>query len=518
MDFKLIPLLCLVFATLTLRSQPNIEWQVCFGGTNSDHAHKIRQTPDGGYIVAGSTVSNNGDVFGNNGGADFWVLKTSHTGAVQWKKTYGGSNNEEAFSVDLTNDGGYIIVGHTLSNNLDVSGNHGYYDGWAVKIDGSGNIQWQRALGGSGWEEIWDVQQTEDGGYILAGWATSNDGDLTINQGSLDVWVVKLNSNGTLQWQKSFGGSSEDRGYSIIQTTDGGYLVGGESSSADGDATNNLGNSDYWVLKLNFEGKIEWQKSLGGASIDRANDVIEAADGGFVLFGQTYSTNGDVSGNHGNNDQWLVKLNKSGDLEWQKAFGGSNEEYATSIHRTMDGGYVMTGQTQSNNGDVVGNDGGADIWIVKTDALGVLQWQKTLGGTQAEWGNSVQQTIDNGFILAGYSWSNNGDVSGNKGKTDYWIVKLSPESSPTSAPAPLPLEISPNPAKNTISLKVPSQDKDLNILVTDLLGRELQQWSIPNPQSGSVALDIAAFPNGLYWVRVTTNSGAVYLGKVLKQG
>jgi len=513
-----ITFLFLLFGTFSLPAQPNIEWEVCYGGTNSDHAQKIRQTSDGGYFVVGNTISIDGDVFGNNGGADFWVLKTSQTGAVQWKKTYGGTNNEKAFSFDLTNDGGYVIVGNTLSNNLDVSGNHGYYDGWAVKLDGSGNIQWQRALGGSGWEEIWDVQQTQDGGYILAGWASSNDGDLTFNQGSLDVWVVKLNSSGILQWQKSFGGSSEDMGFAVIQTTDGGYLVGGESSSADGDATINHGSSDYWVLKLNFEGKIEWQKSLGGASIDLVRDVIEAADGGFVLFGQTYSTNGDVTGNHGNNDQWLVKLNKSGDLEWQKAFGGSNEEYATSMYRTTDGGYVLTGQTQSNNGDVIGNDGGADIWIVKTDALGVLQWQKTLGGTQAELGNSVQQTIDNGFILTGYSWSNNGDVSENNGKTDFWIVKLSPESSSTSGPTPLPLEISPNPAQNTINLKVPNQDKDLNIQVMDLLGRELQQWSIPNPQSGSVALDIASFPKGMYWVRVTTNTGAVFLGKVLKQG
>ena len=175
------------------------------------------------------------------------------------------------------------------------------------------------------------------------------------------------------------------------------------------------------------------------------------------------------------------------------------------------------GASESNNGDVVGNDGGADLWVVKLSTSGELLWQKTYGGTKAEFGNSIEQTLDGGYILAGHTWSDDGDVSGVQGYNDYWIVKLSPESSSISAPAPLPLEISPNPAQNTIRLTVPSLDKDLNILVTDLLGRELQQRSIPNPQSGSVVVDIAAFPNGLYWVRVTTNTGAVYLGKVLKQ-
>ena len=503
--------------SLLICAQPSIQWQKSLGGTNTDQAYSIQQTANGGYIVAGVSISNDGDVFNNHGGSDIWVVRLDTNGAVLWKKTFGGSSDDRARSIQQTSDGGFVVVGHTVSNNGDVSGNHGDYDAWILKISSTGVIQWQRCLGGSAFDEAWDVQQSTDGGYIVIGGSSSSDGDLTFNNGSSDFWVVKMNGSGTIEWQKSLGGSGFDLGYAIRQTNDGGYIATGEGGSNNGDISGFHGVTDFWVVKLTFDGKIEWERSLGGTSLDRGNDIQPTQDGGYIVYGQIRSSNGDVTGYHGGYDLWAVKLNKDGAIEWQRALGGSGEDYATSIYQTEDDGYIMTGQTQSTDGDVNDNDGGADLWIVKLSDTGAILWEKTLGGTQDEWGNSIEQTSDGGFIMAGYARSNNGDVSENKGKTDYWIVKLSPESSFTSAPAPLPLEISPNPAQNTISLKVPSLDKDLNILVTDLLGRELQQRSIPNPQSGSVALDIAAFPNGLYWVRVTTNSGAVYLGKVLKQ-
>ncbi len=499
-----------------LPAQPNIEWAKAFGGSNADQGRAISQSSDGGYFVASTTSSNNGDVFGNHGGVDFWVLRLDSVGTILWKKPFGGSTDEQPYALQATSDKGCIAVGYTLSNDEDVSGNHGYYDAWVLKLDSLGAIQWQRCLGGSDWEQANDVQQTKDGGYIVVGRSRSTDGDVTVNHGYLDYWIVKLDGSGTLEWQKSYGGSSEDDAYAVMQTLDGGYIVGGESSSLDGNVTGNHGESDCWILKLDPEGKIEWEKSLGGASIDRANDVIESRDGGFVVLGQVYSINGDVTGNHGYNDFWVVKLNNNGDIEWQKALGGSNEEYARSIWQTRDGGYVMTGQTQSNNGDALGNDGGADVWVVKITETGEIQWQKTLGGTQDELGNSIQQTRDEGYILAGHARSSNGDVSGVHGQVDLWVVKLAPIFSLTVEAPSGSLQIYPNPAHKSIFLNFPAEAPTLSICITDLLGRVVSRQRISEPGFSGWEVDIAALREGFYWISAVTDAGRVYGGRFWK--
>ena len=449
--FKMLLALCSFLATQGL-TQPNIQWQKTFGGTQGEEVRTVQQTTDGGYILGGYSSSNDGDVFGNNGSLDFWMIKLNFDGVVQWKKTYGGSLDESSLGMQQTLDGGFVVVGYTRSTNGDVSGHNGYFDAWVLKIDQNGSIQWQKALGGSGREDAWDIQQTTDGGYIVVGQSSSTDGDVTINHGYADYWIVKLSSTGTIEWQRSHGGNYDDLAYAVKQTPDGGYIVAGESSSTDGDVTGNHGSSDYWVVKLNFDGKIEWEKSLGGSYLDRANDIQLTRDGGYIVIGQSYSMDGDVTENHGSFDSWVVKLSKTGDIEWQNALGGTIEDFGRSIQQTNDDGYILTGVTSSTNGDVIGNDGGADIWVVKLSEIGDLEWQKTLGGTKAEFGHSIQQTNDEGYIVAGYSWSNDGDVSENQGKTDCWVVKLSPESTSTSNLSAQTLQIYPNPATSTISI------------------------------------------------------------------
>jgi hypothetical protein len=506
-----------------LSAQPSIHWQKTFGGSNADQARSIRQTRDGGYIVTGTTASNNGDVFGNHGSVDFWVLKLDSIGGIEWKKTYGGSSAEQPYSIRQTSDGGYVVAGYTHSNNWDVSGNHGYYDAWLLKLNSDGDIQWQKCLGGSSWEDASDVEQTSDGGYILVGRSQSIDGDVSVNQGGLDYWIIKLDSDGILQWQKSYGGNMDDIAYAVKQTADGGYIVAGESSSNNGNVSGNHGSSDYWVLKLNYEGKIEWQKSLGGTSIDRANDILQSEDGGYVVFGQTSSFNGDVTGHHGGYDFWVVNLSLSGDLEWQKALGGSNFDFGRSIHRTQDGGYVMTGQTQSMDGDAVGNVGGADLWVIKINESGGFLWQKSFGGSMGELGHSIQQTNDGGYIVAGEAWSTDGDLTENKGSSDFWVVKLAPESTPTSTPITQIVNIYPNPASQTITLRLPFSPAEgskeagdapfLTLCITDVLGRELSLQTIMN----SELVDISNLPDGFYFLSATTTSGARYVGKFRKQ-
>ena len=197
--------MALLFEAVTLFAQPTIQWQRAMGGSEFEESFSTQQTNDGGYITAGYTRSNNGDVSGFHGGIDFWIIKLNAAGVVEWKNTYGGTDVDWAYAIQQTADGGYIVAGFTESNNGDVSGNHGDKDAWLLKLSGTGAIEWQKTLGGSGWDEAWAVQQTSDGGYIMAGRSASQNGDASGNHGGLDYWVVKLSATAVIEWQKCLG-------------------------------------------------------------------------------------------------------------------------------------------------------------------------------------------------------------------------------------------------------------------------------------------------------------------------
>ena len=351
--------------------QPTIQWQKSLGGSDVDYGGPIQQTNDGGFIVAGRPKSNDGDVSVNYGLEDYWIVKLNDIGTIEWQKSLGGTASEIPQSILQTTDGGYIVAGFSRSNDGDVSGNHGSADCWVVKLTSIGAIEWQKSLGGSGYESAISIQQTNDGGYILAGNSNSNDGDVSGNHGNDDFWVAKLSVMGTLEWQKSLGGSSYDYGYFIEQTNDGGYILSGTSLSNDGDVSGNHNSQDCWVVKLSSIGAIEWQKSLGGSSADSGGPIQQTNDGGYIFAGMSSSNDGDVSGNHGGLDYWIVKLTSIGAIEWQKSLGGSFPEYANSIIQTNDGGFIVSGTSGSNDGDVSGNHSTADnytsydCWLVK---------------------------------------------------------------------------------------------------------------------------------------------------------
>ncbi len=343
-----------------------IQWEKTYGGSNKDYARSVDLTSDGGYIVAGVSESNDRDITGNHGGADMWVIKLNAAGILQWQKTYGGTANDFANSVHQSPDGGYIIFGTTGTvNNGDVTGFHGGTDFWAVKTDPSGNIQWQKTYGGTDTEEGEAIQLTSDGGYILSGFTLSNNGDVNFNHGSADFWIVKTDGGGNLLWEKSYGGSGDDVALDIKQTNEGGYIIVGYTFSADGDITLKQAGTDCWVVKTGNSGNIQWQKTYGGNSEDYAFSVQQTAEGGYVVSGYTLSDAGDVSGYHGGSDGWVIKLANTGLLVWQKALGGSANEILYGAQQTPDGGYIVSGTTQSNDGDVTNNHGASDFWLVK---------------------------------------------------------------------------------------------------------------------------------------------------------
>jgi hypothetical protein len=339
----------------------------------------------------------------------------------QWDKRFGGTDDDWLFFFTQTSDGGYILAGNSWSN---ISGDKtqniwGSHDYWIVKTDSLGNKQWDKDFGGTDEDWLNSVQQTVDGGYILGGYSTSDSsGDKTQNAwGFNDYWIVKTDSLSNKQWDKDFGGANLEDLSSIRQTADGGFILGGASNSnISGDKTqNSWGMFDYWIVKTDSLGNKQWDKDFGGTDDDWLFSVQQTADGGYILGGYSKSNiGGDKTQNTwGSEDYWIVKTDSLGNKQWDKNFGGTFLDLLVSIQQTADGGYILGGWSNSNsNGDKTQNSyGSEDYWIVKTDSLGNKQWDKTFGGTTDEddFGN-ITQTADGGYLIAGCSYSNIGGV------------------------------------------------------------------------------------------------------------
>lgn len=514
---KLLLLFAYVLVVDTCFSQ-EIEWQKCLGGTNNEGAYIIQQTVDGGYVVTGSSWSNNGDVTGNHGSSDYWIVKIDSVGTIQWQKCFGGTDNDDASSIQQTFDGGYVVAGRASSNDGNVTGNHGGYDFWVIKLDGSGTMQWQKSFGGTFHDDAMSIQQTNDGGYVVTGYTDSYDGNVTGNHGDQDYWVIKLNGSGIMQWQKCFGGTDSDMANNIRQTSDGGYVITGTSWSNDGDVTSSHGNGDYWMIKIDGSGILQWQKCFGGSNAEGAYSLQITTDGGYVMSGYSVSNDGDVSGNHGADDFWVIKLDTVGTIQWQKCFGGTTSDASTSIWQTSDGGYVSAGWSDSDDGDVTSNYGFFDYWMIRLDSTGTLQWQKSLGGTSGEQVYSISQANDGGYIMAGHTASNDSDVTNNHGSTDYWIVKVRDTTLTTSIILPhstkFNIQLFPNPANDLVVIDYQFAQGD-KIKMRDVLGKNVFTKTFSSPAL-SFTLQTLNYTPGIYFVEVLSEKGKV-VRKIVKQ-
>ncbi len=414
-----------VTVTGVMANAPGIARQRCYGGSGYERLGSVISTPDGGQLFVGESYSDDQDASANYGSADLWVVKTDAQGNIMWEQNYGGADTEWGYKAISTADGGYLIASVTLSNNGDVSGNHGAHDAWILKISSTGTLLWQHCIGGSNSDRLTALASTPDGGYILAGRTVSNDGDVTGNHGAQDAWLVKINAAGALQWQKCLGGSDDELANSIITLADGGFLICGTTYSNNGDVSGHHGSGDAWVVKTDASGNILWQKTIGGTGTDSGVQINAAAAGGFILTGVSNSNDGDVSGHHGGKDAWVVKLSEAGNITWQTMLGGSGDEEGTDILQDPDGGYIISAFTNSNNGDVSGAIGNYDCWLVKINSAGLLQWQRTLGGTQDDRTVLLLPLTDGAYLITANSYSNDFDVSGLRGDQDYWVLKMS---------------------------------------------------------------------------------------------
>jgi len=370
------------------KAVPEEEWNRTFGGTSNDYGNSVKQTQDGGYIIAGHTGSFGAD------GPDVYLVKIDKNGTEEWSKTFGGSNWDLGLAVQQTSDGGYIITGATKS-----FGVWWYFDIYLIKTDEYGNLTWSKTFGGWDWDEGRSVQQTSDGGYIITG-VTESFGDY------FDVFLLKTYENGSLEWIKTFktfGGSSATGGESVQQTSDGGYIVVGTGSA--------LGVvEEIYLIKTDEYGIEEWNKTFGGSDYDCASSVQQTADRGYIITGYT------ASFGNGTEDVYLIKTDEYGTEEWNKTFGGTDADRGKSVQQTADRGYIITGYTAS-----FGNGTKDDVYLIKTDEYGTEEWNKTFGGTDVDEGWSVQQTVDGGYIIAGNT------CSFGAGARDVWLIKVKGE-------------------------------------------------------------------------------------------
>lgn len=495
---KIYTLLALTFTIAFTNAQtPNIVWEKVFGGTNLDMATAIDQTADGGYIFVAFTDSNDGDVAQNHGNTDLWVVKVDALGVIQWQQTFGGSEDEYARAVHQTADGGYIIVATTLSNNGDVLLNHGQSDYWVIKLSSSGIMEWQKSYGGISIDNAYDIKQTVDGGYIVIGDSITILNSYAANHyGSSDVWIVKLNGIGTIEWEKSLGGEGDDGAIAVSQTIDGGYVVAAQSWSNIG-AEGGHSDNDFYILKLTSTGTLEWQRIVGGTGDEYVFDILQLNDGSYVVAGNTTSTDNGIV-NHGSQDGFVVKLSTSGELQWQKAFGGTEYDGFEAIEKTVDNKIIVSGYTHSYNGDVTDYHGGQDGWIVALSAAGELQWQKTYGSTGNEGIEQVKQTTDGGFVVAGTKLP----LFGNSSTTNCWIFKLNSGQLSTSTFDSSDLKIYPNPVKEALTFGTDANVGITSVSIYNLIGQLVQVVANPNE-----SIDVSSLKTGNYIIKIVTDRG-----------
>jgi len=482
---KYLYLFCFFINSFYYSAQgPSIEWQRSYGGSNLESPASIQQTSDGGYVVIGTTTSTNGDVNGLHtpdwgySTRDIWVVKLKSTGIIKWKKCLGGSRADNGAYIQQTSDGGFIVLGTTESNNNDVNGNHGGGDIWVIKLDSSGNISWQKCYGGTGNETGNCIKKTKDGGYIILGVTNSTNGDVTIGKpGRSFYWIIKLDQDTIITWQSAVAGSGYESAANIEQTTDGGYILAGNFVPDSTLAGCHPGNGEGLICKLSANGNIQWQKCLGAVGWDGITEIMQTSDKGYIVSGYSKSMEIVNSLNHAF-DCWIIKLDSSGTITWQKNYGGSREDQAYSIKETRDGNFIFiagTGSTDRDVKDRQANSYDSDCWVVKIDKNGFIIWSKSFGGKSSEVPAKIELTSDGGYVFLAATNSSDNNIF-THGDYDFWVVKFKPETAGLEAKSLSFFNIFPNPAEDFITIELTEliTADDITVTIVDATGKKMQ--------------------------------------------
>lgn len=524
-----------VVLTSTLFAQqiwiaPAIKMQHSYGGSANDKASKALATADGGFIVVGSSLSDDDDVTSNYGLNDVWIVKTDAAGNILWQKNYGGDNEDFGVSIIETFDGGYLVGATTFSNTNDVTGNNGFSDFWVFKIDANGTLIWSKVLGGSLLENLYQVKQLKDSSYVAVGSTDSDDGYVTGNHGESDYWVVRLNQNGDTTWTACYGGTTTDVCRDMNQLANGDFVLAGYSNSNNGDLTNNYGGFDYWVLRVDdVTDSIVWQYNYGGSYDDRAYSITLNNALGYLVVGSSYSNDINVSGHSGsvgptgNSDLWALKLTNLGIIDWENSYGGLNDEASFDAVQLTDSSYTIAGYSSSLFTNTTPNNGLTDYWIISLNRFGNRQWGEVYGGSLADFCFSIDTITNNSYLIAGNTFSNDSDVTNNNGGSDYWVVKLDSAANITGISDATNLEnnmvkVLPNPFTTNGKIVISSEKligKKCTLNIYSAEGKMISSYDAGDRTV--INLNRNNFQAGVYYYKLICDNQAIATGKLIAQ-
>ncbi|MFA5033526.1 MAG: T9SS type A sorting domain-containing protein [bacterium] len=462
---------------LALAGAPDTLWTRTYGGTDNDWGNSVLETQDGGIVVSGWTAS-----FGV-GSQNFYLIKTNSSGDTLWTRTYGGHLLNNGYCVSETQDSGFVIVGETFSFG---AGAPSYSNAYLVRTNSLGDTLWTRTYGGTKGECGWSVSKTYDGGFIITGETTS------FGAGSpnySNVYLVKTNSSGDALWTKTFGGATGNSGWSVSETQDSGFIIVGTTNSFGIGSPN---YSNVYLVRTNSSGDTLWTRAFGGTDNDGCYSVSETQDNGFIMVGTTSSFGA------GGHDVYLIKTNSSGDTLCTRTYGGAKDDWGESVSETQDSGFIIAAKTVSFGA------GHFDVYLIRTNSSGDTLWTKTIGGAESEWGCSVSETRDRGFIVAGATYGDDYE--------DVYLIRLKPETgieeNSNIKNQKLNMEIFKNPfiENTTINYSLTLKSK-VSLSICDISGRTVK--TLLNEQkpasSYSINLNAKELKTGIYFLTLNAN-------------
>ncbi len=523
----------LVLLSISITAQQT-QWEKTFGGTYADYLYDAIPTLDYGFIMVGGSLSDNtGDVGVSQGNYDYFITKITEFGNLEWSTTFGGNGIDMLTCIDNTLDGGFIVAGYSNSTkNLDGTiTTIGNKDITVFKLDIHGEITWKKTLGGLADDIPMDILKTKDGGYLLAG-TSDSDSDIentdllkdasvvlkdTDCKGSLDYWLVKLDIFGNFVWQKSFGGRYTDTLHKVIELSDSSILLAGSSNSVmeKDKHTINKGLSDWWLIKLNLDGTVIWEKSFGNVGNDELTAVVETLDNKILLGGSFSNVSEEGTSDL---DIAVKKIDLDGTVLWENTYDTGDRDILTDISLNKDGSFLLSGFIGSTiknsaSGKLQANTkkGVDDFYVLKISDTGEELWEKSIGTDKKEILNKSIQTRDGGYVLMGSSMP---VLPKDANDVNFYIVKLLDKDKPKVKK--LPLEAIPNPTFAYTQIVIGDSYKNGKVWVVDYAGRILQNFAIDGKRI--VPVNLANYPDGVYIVKVETNQATndVKVAKISK--
>lgn len=492
-------------------AQPVIAQSNCFGGSGDDIGMNLIRTHDGGYLILGAAGSNDGDVSNNHGRSNAWILRMDSAMHLIWKKCYGGSLVEQANDAVETSNGDFVVVGFSQSSDFDVSVNHGTTDAWIFMIDANGTLLWEKSIGGDYVDFAYGVILNSQNQVIVTGCTKSSDGNFTYNYGGFDLFIAGMDLMGNILWLRHYGGTDDDMGEDILEVSPMHYLTIATSFSDDINVGPNHGASDVWIVQFDSVGHIEWKKNFGGSSYEFAMQFCKLLNGNICAVVVSYSPDGDVLGNHGNDDIWVFEMNPvTQAITRSRSIGGIDSDIPTGVCEFDNGGILITGRTLSDNFDFTSNHGDYDACLVSLDSNLNIRWTKTLGGSGEDSFSGILTDSFNFGTAAGYTESNDFDVNGNHSSfADFWLVKLDQLDGDAETQTPnFTFRVFPNPNHGSFRLLYAKEERVHSVEVFRLTG-DLIYSQLDICANSQVDVSPVVLNPGIYVVCIKSESGFV---------